>query len=99
MNDTAISWHRRLYDRLRGWGGLLLGLIIGAVAFGASTAGAGPTDDLQDPGGQQRIEEECAEGCSWEEWREHTWNGEGFLESVFAPPPTTTTPVRLVANP
>ena len=50
MNDTAISWHRRLYDRLRGWGGLMLGLTIGAVAFGASTAGAGPTDDLQGNG-------------------------------------------------
>ena len=41
MNDIAISWHRRLYERLRGWGGLLVGLVIGAVAFGASTAGAG----------------------------------------------------------
>ena len=63
MNDTAITWSRRLYERLRGWGGLILGLTIGAVAFGVSTAGAGPTDDLQDPAGPQGIKEECAEGC------------------------------------
>ena len=98
MNDTAIAWHRRLYDRLRGWGGLIMGLTIGAVAFGVSTVGAGPTDDLQDPGGQQRIEEECAEGCDDEEWREWVVTGEFFLEDYFAPPPPTTTPVRVVAN-
>jgi hypothetical protein len=93
MNDTAISWHRRLAERLRGWGGLTVGLLIGAAAFGASTAGAG--GDLQDPGGQQRIPpeigEECAEGCDQEEKNEYVW-GEGLseyiIEQVFeAPPP------------
>jgi hypothetical protein len=70
------------------------------VAFGASTAGAGPTDDLQDPGGPQAIKEECAEGCDQEEVREWIWNGEPFLETIFeAPPPTTTTPVRLATRP
>jgi hypothetical protein len=98
MNDTAIAWHRRLYDRLSGWGGLIMGLTIGAVAFGASTVGAGPTDDLQDPGGQQRIDEECAEGCDSEEKREWVVTGEFFLEDYFAPPPPTTIPVRVVAN-
>lgn len=98
MNDNAIPWHLSLYDRLRGWGGLTLGLIIGAVAFGASTAGAGGGGgDLTIPAGQQQIKEECAEGCDFEEVREWTWNGEPFLEHVWAP--TTTTPVRLVANP
>jgi hypothetical protein len=92
MNDTAISWHRRLYDRLRGWGGLMLGLIIGAVAFGASTAGAGPS--LQDPAmRQQGIEEECAEGCDFEENKEHFWGeglGEYILKRIFEAPPAPT---------
>ena len=71
MNDTTISWHRRLYERLRGWGGLMVGLLIGAAAFGASTAGAG--GDLKDPGGPQKLEEECAEGCDQEEISEWVW--------------------------
>ena len=95
MNDRANSWHRRLGGRLRGWGGLIVGLIIGATAFGVSTAGAG--GDLQDPGGPQQIKEECAEGCDFEEVREWTWNGEPFLEHIWSPPPTTT-PVRVATN-
>src|SRR5262245_28502020 len=99
MRGNAIAWHRRVYERLRSWGGLFVGLVIGAVAFGMSTAGAGSSDDLQDPAGPQRIDEECAEGCSQEEVREWIWNGEPFLEDVlWSPPPTTTTPVRLVSR-
>jgi len=98
-DDHAIHWYRRLYDRLRGSGGLTLGLIIGAVAFGASTAGAGPSG-LQDPGGLRRgIAEECREGCDQEEANEHLW-GDGLteyiLDQVFEAPPTTT-PRRLAA--
>lgn len=96
MNDIGNAWHRRLHERLRGWGGLMVGLVIGAAAFGASTAGAGG-GDLKDPGGPQQIEEECAEGCDNEEVREWIWNGEGFLETIWAPPPTT--PVRLADQP
>jgi hypothetical protein len=101
MNDTAITGHRRLYDRLRGRGGLIAGLMIGAVAFGASTVGAG--GDLKDPGGQQRIppeiDEECAEGCDQEEINEYVW-GEGLseyiLEQVFEAPPQP--PDRVAAD-
>jgi len=71
----------------------MVGLIIGAVAFGASTAGAGPSD-LEDPGGRQpSIEEECREGCDNEEISEYVW-GEGLteyiLEQALEAPPTTT---------
>jgi hypothetical protein len=102
MNNSANVGRRRLRDRLRGGGGLMLGLLIGAAAFGASTAGAGG-GDLKDPGGQQRIPpeigEECAEGCDDEEISEYVW-GEGLseyiLEQVFeAPPPP---PDRVAAN-
>jgi hypothetical protein len=101
MNDIVKPWHRRLHDRLRGGGGLLVGLIIGAAAFGASTAGAG--GDLKDPGGQQRIppeiDEECAEGCDQEEINEYVW-GEGLseyiLEQVFEAPPAP--PERVAAD-
>jgi hypothetical protein len=98
MNDVAIPWHRRLYERLRGWGGLMVGLIVGAMAFGVSTVGAG-SDDLKDPGGQQQIDEECAEGCDGEEIHEWAVNGEWFLEDIFWAPPTTTTPDRVAAKP
>ena len=57
----------------------MVGLIIGAAAFGASTAGAG--GDLQGPGRTAahpaEIEEECAEGCDQEEINEYVW-GEGL---------------------
>jgi hypothetical protein len=98
VNDSANTRHRRLYERLRGWGGLIVGLTIGAVAFGVSTAGAGPTDDLQDPTGPQGIKEECAEGCDGEEIHEWAVTGEWFLEELWAPPPTTTTPVRVASR-
>ena len=69
------------------------------MAFGVSTAGASPTtDDLQAPGDPQQIKEECAEGCSFEEVREWTWNGEPFLEHIWSPPPTTTTPLMVAGR-
>ena len=101
MNDIAISWQRRLYDRIRRWRGLIPGLVIGAVAFGASTAGAG--GDLRDPGGQQRIppeiDEECAEGCDQEEINEYVWGeglGEYIIEQVLEAPPAP--PGRVAAD-
>jgi hypothetical protein len=98
MAEHSSAGDRRRYERLRGWGSLVVGLGIGAVAFGASTAGAGPSD-VQSPGGPRpHLKEECAEGCDNEEVREWIWNGEPFLETVFAPPPTTTPPVRLVIS-
>jgi hypothetical protein len=97
VNDDATRWRRRLNEKLRGWGGLIVGLGIGALAFGASTAGAGPADDLQDPGGQQYIKEECAEGCDDEEIREWVVTGEIYNEALIEwgreqleAPPTTT---------
>ena len=101
MNDIPISWQRRLYDRIRRWRGLMPGLVIGAVAFGASTAGAG--GDLKDPGGQQRIppeiDEECAEGCDQEEINEYVWGeglGEYIIEQVLEAPPAP--PGRVAAE-
>lgn len=98
MNDTSISWHRRLYDRLRGLGGLTVGLVIGAAAFGATTAVAGPSD-LTDPGGpQQDPQEECREGCDDEEINGEFWQGFGvyILEQIFDAPPSP--PDRLATN-
>ena len=99
MNDTAITWHRRLYDRLRGWGGLMLGLIIGAVAFGVSTAGAGPTDDLQDPGASSASRRSAPRLRVWR----RSGSGPGTARAVprdrVAPPPTTTTPVSWLPTP
>ena len=90
MNDTAITWSRRLYDRLRGWGGLILYLTIGAVASGVSTAGAGPI--CRTPQGRRGIEGGVRGRLQVREVREWTWNGEPFLEHVWAPPPTTMPP-------
>lgn len=105
MNNNDTAWRRRLGGRVRGWGGLLSGLVIGAVAFGFSTAGAGG-DDLKDPGGRQRIPpeigEECSEGCDNEEINEYVW-GEGLteyiLEQAFDAPPTRTPGLVAVAQP
>jgi hypothetical protein len=99
MTGDNDAVRRRRYDRLRSWGGLALGVGIGAIAFGASTAGAGPSD-VQSPGGPRpHLKEECAEGCDNEEVREWIWNGEPFLETIYAPPATTSPPVRLAIKP
>ena len=93
MDNTAISWHRRLYGRLRGWGGPMVGIVIGAAAFGASTAGAGSARICRTRQGPAEIREECAEGCDQEEKNEWVWRRASSRQSGRRRPPPT--PVRL----
>lgn len=87
----ARSWRPR-HGALRAFVGAAATI---AIAFGTVTV-ASATEDLGAPGTTARgIEEECREGCSSEEKREHFW-GEGFSEYLIekgiewwesAPPP------------